>query len=481
MIDTYIISTYRPRFCGIAEFSANIVDALTKYRKTNSDIGDIKVAAIDVSEREINYSSNREVFSKIEQNEEESWIEIAESINKRIADGKKIGRKGIVFANMEYGIIGDYGKKQDNLTPFLQKLREAETKSVVQIHTLPNPSHPDFKYQLETLQKISQNTDAIVSISCIAGDMMLMPPYNLENNIVYIDHGVRAVNYRKEDRTRAKKKYGLEDKIVVATFGFNSPGKGRDYSAIAHSEFLKSLSESQRKRVVYLMAGGFHPDFVQQEGGKYYQEYKEKFNTNLESSGVSFKEVTDPKQIKQEDWEKNDIIILNKLLSNNEFKTLFTAADLVINPTRDRMQVSSGILAEVLGYGKACISTDSLYARETLLPEAAVVEEINKRKNINDDERQIRIWGKSQGIVVPLIDTKKENTPIPDIESIEKGEGYLLFEPIKNRKEMESRARVKGRRMGWGHIAGDYHRLFQDLIEDEEKRDEKVLFLRNTN
>ncbi|GEM_PF-4303202 len=477
MIDVYVVSTYRPRFCGIAEFSANIVNSLRRYRRSNKDIGEISVAAIDRGDNE-KYNP-KDVFTSINQFDQKSWEGAGESIAQRVKDGRSIGKQGIVLANMEYGIIGDYDKRQDNLTPMLKILRENGVPVVLQLHTLPNPDHPDFQYQLDVLKNASKYSNAVSVISKIAGDKLSQPPYNLEIEVIQIDHGVRAHRYRKEDRGNAKVKLGLDDLIVVTTLGFNSPNKGREYSAQAHAEFLKSLSDSQRKRIVYVMAGGYHPDFVMKGDGKFFNEYKDKFLGQLDSFGLSVLETKQLRKLDKDDFEKHDVILWDKLLSDTQFRDLFSATDVIINPTRDRWQVSSGVLADVLGYGRASISTDSLYAQEIMLPDAAVYQEVISRSHGDKWRALEKIWDKSNGIVVPLNDLPGE-MPVGDVETMIRAEHYLHFNP-RTRKHMEERSRRKGRRMPFIAIAGDYHLACQDIVEGEERSSEKLLSFREIN
>ncbi|MEM3112981.1 MAG: hypothetical protein QXI33_00990 [Candidatus Pacearchaeota archaeon] len=478
MIDIYVVSTYKPRYCGIAEFSGNLVKTFKTIRKANKDIGDIYVAAIDKGEKNLEYKTP-EIFTLINQFDESSWIECAESISRRINEGKKLGKHGIVLANMEYGIIGNYDQRQDNYSPFIKKLKEYGIPLVTQLHTvLDKPS----EYHLNVLKNIEKYSDAITVISKIAGDLLSKPPYSLDANIMQIDHGVRAYKFRKDDRKKVKEKYGLQDTILISTLGFNSPNKGREFAIKAHAEFLKSLSQSQRNRVVYIMAGGYHPDFIQAENGKYYREYEDKFKGIIEEEKLSFKEVKDLVKLERKNFE--DIILWNKMLSDKQFRELLIASDVVINPTRDKRQISSGIVAEILGYGKASIVTESFYTREVMLPSAAEIEEIrlhNYGKNRNRFAKLEQIWDKSKGIVVSLNDAEGENMPVPDLEEIVRAERYLLFEPTKRRKDMELRARRQGRRMPWNLVGGEYHLLFQDIIEEKDLRSERLLGLRKSD
>ena len=70
------------------------------------------------------------------------------------------------------------------------------------------------------------------------------------------------------DRLAVKEKYGLKDSFLVTTLGLLSPDKGIQYSIRAYGRFLKqSCTDSQRERIVYLIAGQCHPDFIRAAEG----------------------------------------------------------------------------------------------------------------------------------------------------------------------------------------------------------------------
>ncbi|MBS3072383.1 hypothetical protein J4477_00940 [Candidatus Pacearchaeota archaeon] len=478
MTDVYVVSTYRPRFCGIAEFSANLVKGFKRARRSDESIGNVYVVAIDNNRQRTEYG--RDVSLVINQYDESSWVKSANAIAGK--DGKKV-----VLANMEYGIIGDYDSRQDNLTPFMKTLNERGVPVVVQVHTVKGENID--QYNTDVLRNSSKYGKAITIMSQIAGDMLSQEPYSLEGKIEYISHGVRAhERYSETDRRNVKSKYGLDGMIVVANFGYNSPNKGREYGNIGHLEFLKTLSESQRKRVVKIDSHGPHEGFASKEGGKYWIEYDSRFKALITNSGLRWLEVSQSqfKKLTRQDFEKHDVVLINRTLDNKTFGECFIMSDLIINPTRDPWQITSGIRAETQGYGRAGIFSSSLDSMENFMPGEAVIKEvIGKKKHATRLDEKRHIWDKSSGIVVDLIPSNghdllgiEPNLPVLDIEEIAAAEYYLLVGNDNQRTDMEDRSREKGRGIPWTRVALRYSRLFQEISEEEESKKEKLLYLK---
>ena len=480
MIDVYVVSTYRPRFCGIAEFSANLVAGLKEARRADKNIREVYVAAINKNNSKLKYPND--VSLVINQYDESSWIDAANRIADR--EGEKI-----VLVNMEYGIIGDYDLRQDNLTPFMRTLHEKGVPIVTQVHTVKGESVEP--YHLDVLKNAAKYGKAMTVMSQIGAHMLSQDPYLLEGDIQYIAHGVRAHRrYSEGDRREVKAKYGLDGMIVVANFGYNSPNKGREYGTIAHNEFLKTLSESQRKRVIKIDAYAPHKEFASKEDGKYWKDYDERFKDLLDGNKMGWKEVSPLgfRKLTRKDFEDHDLILINKTFSDAFFGEGFIMSDVIINPTRDPNQITSGIRAEAQGYGRAGIFSGSLDAKENFLPREAVVREVIKRKkHKNMLDEMVHIWDNSSGIVVDLIPSNGEdllgiepNLPVLDVDTIAKAEYYLLVGDDKKRMYMEARAREKAMSIPWTRVASRYSRLFQGIIEEMTSKKDRLLFLRET-
>ena len=83
----------------------------------------------------------------------------------------------------------------------------------------------------------------------------------------HIDHGIRMQHRSQFDRLEIKHKYGLENGFLITTLGLLSPGKGIQFGLRGYGKFLNdSCTDEQRKRMVYLIAGQCHPEFVKADG-----------------------------------------------------------------------------------------------------------------------------------------------------------------------------------------------------------------------
>jgi len=231
------------------------------------------------------------------------------------------------------------------------------------------------------------------------------------------------------DRLEIKRAFGLDNHFLITTLGLLSPGKGIEYSIRAFGRFLaESCTETQRKNLVYLIAGQCHPNFVKAEGGIPYKEYQASLNKAIEDSRLNWCRV---KELGTTDFDKYDIVFLDTFLGENTLLKLYGATNVMVLPYLDMQQISSGILADTLGSGRVAITTKFRYA----------VELIHSNKRCPEGI----ITGRyARGI---LVDPGE-----PSIEQIAKGLDYLVFNQNK-RLIMENQAHQRGYQMSWNNSA----------------------------
>jgi glycosyltransferase involved in cell wall biosynthesis len=208
-----------------------------------------------------------------------------------------------------------------------------------------------------------------------------------------------------------------------------SPGKGIQYGLRGYGKFLNdSCTEAQRKRIVYLIAGQCHPEFVKAEEGKYYREYLDELDKALTESKLTWCKI---KEMQGIDFGKYDVYFLDTFLDETAFVELYAATNVMLLPYLNVQQISSGILADTLGSGRVAVVTKSLYAREL----------INSNKRCPDG---LVIGKYTRGI---LVDPGE-----PSIEQIALALDYLVFNPDK-RLLMEKQAHQRGYQMRWHNSA----------------------------
>src|SRR4029077_10862591 len=92
---------------------------------------------------------------------------------------------------------------------------------------------------------------------------ILKEPYNTPaERIDLIPHGIPDMPFVDPDLH--KKRFGLEGKRVLFTFGLISPGKGLEYVIRALPEVLEVFPD-----LIYIVLGATHPTLLREQGETY--------------------------------------------------------------------------------------------------------------------------------------------------------------------------------------------------------------------
>ena len=228
---------------------------------------------------------------------------------------------------------------------------------------------------------------------------------------------------------RPSSEYDLENRFLVTTLGMLSPGKGIEYGIRGYGLFLdESLTEDQRKRMVYLIAGKCHPDFIRAEGGEPYRRFRASLDQALEQAKVKWCKV---KELGGTNFDEYDVVFLDTFLDENTLLKLYGATNAMLLPYLNMQQISSGILADTLGAGRAAITTKFRYAKELIhsnkpCPEGLIIGRY------------------ARGI---LVDPGE-----PSVEQIAQALDFLVFNE-NGRLMMERQAHQRGYQMRWNNSA----------------------------
>lgn len=308
------LSTYPPRACGIATFTADLVKNLGNKFSSNS----YKIAAVN----DENYKYPKEVSFTLNQFDKKSYIHLANMLNNSDTN--------LVALEHEYGIYG--GDCGEYILDFVNNLN---IPFITTFHTILSMPSEKQKFILKTLGNKSQKVITMGKSSI----KILMNTYNIpENKIILIPHGVPDIVV--EDRNCLKEKLGYKDRSIVSTFGLLSPGKGIEYAIESISKVAKKHPE-----VLYLVLGQTHPCVKKEQGESYRNRLK-----NL---------------VSQFDI-KNNVQFVNKYLTKKEIVQYLTLSDIYMTPYLGKEQAVSGTLAYAAGYGRVIVSTPYRYAQEML-------------------------------------------------------------------------------------------------------------------
>ena len=350
-----MVSTYPPRRCGVGTFSRDLATALAHF---TAEIGYIRIAAIDNGSGRYDIP----VDLKIDQYNPASWQDTTTHI---IARAKESSNHTVVLLQHEYGLDPDDNGNDGQGTNFIKMARTFKANgliALVYLHTvLDNPD----EHQRKVLQDLAESSDGLIVTTESAIHILESPSYGIAHGkLKHIDHGIRMQHRSQFDRLEIKHKHGLENRFLITTIGLLSPDKGIQYSIRAYGRFLtESCTEEQRARVVYLIAGQCHPEFVKAEGGEPYRQYQAMLTEALEDSKLNWCKVKDLHDV---DFDKNDVVFLDTFLDETTLVELYGATNCMVLPYLNMQQISSGILADTLGSGRVAIATKSLYARELI-------------------------------------------------------------------------------------------------------------------
>ena len=415
-----IVSTYPPRRCGIGTFSRDLATALEHF---TSEVGNIRIAAIDNG----NGPYRIPVELTIDQYNPASWQDTVTHILTR---SKETNYPTVVLLQHEYGLDPDDNGRDGRGTNYV-KMAKAFTENglivLVYLHTVLE--EPD-QHQKKVLQELAKFSDGLIVTTENAINMLESPTYGIPHvKLKHIDHGIRMQQRTQYDRLEIKRRYGLEDRFLITTLGLLSPGKGIQYSLRAYGKFLhESCTKAQRSRIVYLIAGRCHPEFIQAEGGEPYRRYEAMLNEALEDSKLKWCKA---KELQGQNFGDYDVVFLDVFLDETTFVELYCATNVMVLPYLNMQQISSGILADTLGSGRAAITTKFRYAVELVHSNKACP----KGALIGRYARSI------------LVDPGE-----PSIEQIAKGLDHLVFNEDK-RLLMEKQAHQRGYQMRWNNSA----------------------------
>lgn len=310
------VGSFPPRECGIATFTADVVDAYDARFGTRSHI----VAIEEPGGEDRVYPSR--VVARLRQNDRQSYRDIAVLADAHFCDAVNIQH--------EYGLFG--GEDGEWFLEFLSAVRKP---TVVTLHTvLPNPS-PNHR---RVARLICDTASAIVVLSETGRDILVARYGADATKINVIHHGVPDVPFR--ETAIPKQSLGLDGRLVISTFGLINRGKGLEYAIDA----MRTIAQ-RHPEALYLILGQTHPVIRRHEG----ESYRESLQAMVAEFGL-----------------ENNVKLVGKYLAFDELVNYLAATNVYLTPYLNPVQIVSGTLAYAVGCGKAVVSTPYLYAQELL-------------------------------------------------------------------------------------------------------------------
>ncbi len=373
------VGTYPPKECGIATFTLDMVNAtdLSGWRSI--------VLAVDDEKPQGRHVDSKVVYTIEKENKDDYKVAARLLAEKQVS---------LLSIQHEYGIYGgDHGE-------YVVELARAATMPVlVTLHTvLPNPSEP----QKRILKELEKHVAGFVVMAHKAVEL-LQTSYGISRKkIHFIPHGAPHAPFHAEKS--AKRKFGLQGRTVLSTFGLISPNKGIEDAIAAMPAVVEKHPEA-----LYLILGQTHPVIKRKEG----EWYRESLVAQAEALGLA-----------------DNIRFVDKYLSLPELIDYLLATDIYITPYyANPYQITSGTVAYAMATGKVIVSTPYLYAEELL--------------------------AEGRGFLYPFRDVEALSGTIRTIL-----DDHALFDRTRKR------AYEYGRSMTWQSVGRQYTQLFTETLNE---------------
>ena len=313
---TVFISTFPPRKCGIATFTADLIQNVTAAAGADFD----PLVVTMQTDRSLKY--REPVRFEIRQNVRKDYICAADYINFSHVD--------LVSVQHEFGLFG--GEAGSYLGLLLKRLK---APVITTLHTVLDEPTPEY---CRSMIDLCDCSDLVVTMNK-RGLGMLTDIYGIDpGKIRLIPHGIPDLPF--VDSNYYKHKFGLEGRRTILTFGLMNKNKGIEVMLRALPRIVAA-----EPKVMYIVLGMTHPLVVKYEG--------ESYRFGLQ-------------QLVRELHLEDHVIFHNRFVDDTELHNFLCAADIYVTPYLSREQLTSGTLAFAVGTGKAVVSTPYWAATELL-------------------------------------------------------------------------------------------------------------------
>jgi len=309
------IGNYPPRECGIATFTRDLVESMEA-----TDRAECSVVAINDQDQD--YSYPERVRYVIRQNHQRDYLKAVKFINYSDA--------AACVLEHEFGIFGG-----DSGTYILSLIHRLQIPLVATLHTiLEKPSYNERAI----IHAIGDRAEKVVVMSHRAVTF-LTDIYDVRHDkIELIEHGVPDLDLVQRDQY--KRKFNLENKKAIFTFGLLNRSKGIETVIQALPQVVLRHPD-----VVFIIVGKTHPAVLRTSG----EEYRNYLQRLVEKHSL-----------------REHVYFHNHFVSAAELFEYLSAIDIYITPYLNEAQITSGTLAYAVGAGTAVISTPYWHAQELL-------------------------------------------------------------------------------------------------------------------
>jgi glycosyltransferase involved in cell wall biosynthesis len=322
-----LVSTYPPRRCGLAAFSADLAGALIEAEP------DMTVSVCAVDSGRLSYPP--EVATTLAARDASDYPGAARRLAELGVD--------VVLIQHEYCIFG--GPQGRYVLGLADELRRLGVPYLVTLHTVK--SQPT-RSEAEVLARLCRHAAMVTVFTPSAVDLATANGLVSRNRLAVVPHGVPEVMARGASAARVSPAVAdvlttSHRRRMLSTFGLLTPAKGVETAIWA----LGALVD-RHPSVRYIVAGQTHPNHVGPAG----RSYADTLRRHVTALGLA-----------------DHVTFVDQFLELPDLAALLAGTEIHLTPYRSRDQISSGTLTFAVAAGCAAVSTDYHYARDLLKPD----------------------------------------------------------------------------------------------------------------
>lgn len=322
--EVLIISSFPPRECGIANYTKDLVNSL-EIKFTNTI--NITVCPLESNSEQHNY--NQEICEPLNVDDVISFQNTLDFINTK-------SNTSLVIIQHEFGF---FNGREDIFFNFISSIVKPV---IIVFHTvLPLPN---LKLKID-IQKISDFCESIIVMTKTSATILIKEYEISEDKIAVIPHGTHLVN--RTDKIKLKKKYLLNNKLVLSTFGLISSGKSIETTLYALPRIIE-----KNPNVMFLIIGITHPTVVKNEAEKY---------------RFFLSEIVAELKLEQH------VKFINKYLPLWELLEYLQLSDVYLFTSKDPNQAVSGTFSYAISCGCPVVSTPIPHAKEVIKNDNGII------------------------------------------------------------------------------------------------------------
>lgn len=318
-----IVSTYVPRRCGLATYTADLREAL------GVAAGDIDPVVVAIDRDGLSYGD--EVITVVGQDRISSYETAADDIAAAGVD--------VVLIQHEYGIFG--GPDGSYVLHFARALTRRGIPYLVTLHTQLSRPSPG---QAATLAALCAGAARVTVFTQTALRMAVRAGFAAGHQLTVVPHGAPEIlrspgapDVRPDLRDLLA---GLGDDPVLTTFGLVSAGKGLEDAIEALAHVVRRHPNAR-----YVIAGATHPEIVRHEG----ESYRRGLHHRVRQLGLA-----------------GNVHFVDAFLTPAELAVLLRRTTIFVTPYRSPEQICSGALTFAVAAGCPVVSTSYRYAEDLL-------------------------------------------------------------------------------------------------------------------